>query len=217
MARFAVIGLGKFGGHVARALYERGHEVLGVDSDRERVQDLRDHCTRALISDCADQQSLQALGLDSCDAVVVSLGERMDASILVTLYLRELGVRRIVAKAVSPDHGKVLGLIGATEVVHPERDTATRLAVALGTRSIVEYLPLGPGFSLVELLAPEPFVGHSLVELEIRKRYSVQVVAVKSGGRLELAPGAAYRILEGDILLLVGRDADLDAITRVAR
>lgn len=216
MARFAVIGLGKFGGHVARALYERGHEVIGVDNDRERVQDLRDHCTRALATDCSDQQALRELGLEDCDAVIVSMGERMDASILVTLYLREIGVRRIVAKAVSFDHGKILELIGATEVVHPERDTAMRLAVALGTRSILEYLPLGVGFSLVELAAPKPFLGRTLGELEIRKRYLIQVVAVKSGHRLELAPGAGYLVAEGDILLVVGRDTDLDAITRLA-
>jgi len=216
MARFAVIGLGKFGAHVARALYERGHEVIGVDNDRERVQDLRDHCTRALATDCTDPQALRELGLEECDAVIVSMGERMDASILVTLYLREIGVRRIVAKAVSFDHGKILGLIGATEVVHPERDTAMRLAVALGSRSILEYLPLGVGFSLVELATPPSFIGRTLGELEIRKQYHIQVVAVKSGDRLELAPGAGFKIAEGDILLVVGRDTDLDAITRLA-
>lgn len=215
MARFAVIGLGKFGSHVARTLYERGQEVVGIDSDKERVQDMRDHCTQAITADCTDQDTLTALDVAGADALVVSMGESMDASILVTLYLRELGAKKIVVKAVSPDHGKILALIGATEVVHPERDTAVRVATALAAPSILEYLPLGPGFSLLELAAPVSFVGRSLGELQIRKRYHVLVVAVKNGEALELVPGAAYTIARGDILVLIGKDEDLTAVTRL--
>lgn len=214
MARFTIIGLGKFGGHVARTLYERDHEVVGIDSDADTVQDHREHTTQAIVADCTDQETLRALDIASSEAVVVSLGERMDASILVTLYLRELGVRRIVAKAVSSDHGKILGLIGATEIVHPERDTAVRVANALGSRSILEYLPLGAGFSLVELGAPRAFRGKTLAELQIRNRFHVLVVAVKNGDRLELVPGASYRIGEGDILVFIGKDEDLEVVTR---
>lgn len=216
MARFAVIGLGKFGSTVARSLYDKGHEVVGIDSSKERVQDLRDHCTQAVVADCTDQEALQALGLGGADAVVVSLGEKMDASILVTLYLREMGLQRIVAKAVSQDHGKILHLIGASEIVHPERDTALRLATALGTRTIHEYLPLGVGFSLLELGAPRPFHGKTLAELDIRKRFHVLVVAVKNGDDLALVPGASHRVREGDILVLIGKDQDLEEVSRMA-
>jgi trk system potassium uptake protein TrkA len=216
MSRFAVIGLGKFGSHVARALYEKGHEVVGIDSDRESVQDMRERCSQAIVADCTDLETLRALGIGDAEAVVVSLGERMDASILVTLYLRELGVQRIVAKAVSADHGKILRLIGATEVVHPERDSAARLASALGTRSILEYLPIGVGFSLVELVAPPAFRGRNLGELEIRKRFHVLVVAVKRGEGLDLVPGASYRLEAGDILMLIGRDPDLEQVAKLA-
>ncbi|MBI3932680.1 MAG: TrkA family potassium uptake protein [Acidobacteria bacterium] len=214
--RFAVIGLGKFGSHVARTLYEKGHEVVGIDAGKDKVQDLRDHTTQAIVADCTDPETLKALGIDDCDAVVVSLGERMDASILVTLYLKEMGIKKIVAKAVSEDHGKILGLIGATEVVHPERNTALRVANALGTRSILEYLPIGVGFSLVEIAAPKAFRGKTLGELDIRKRYRTLVVAVKRGGDLDLAPGASYAVADGDILVLIGNDQDLDAVTRLA-
>jgi trk system potassium uptake protein TrkA len=141
----------------------------------------------------------------------------MDASVLVTLYLREMGVRRIITKAVSPDHGKVLRLVGATEVVLPERDTALRVASALGTHGVLEYLPLGPGFSLIELAAPERFVGKTLAELEIRRQFHVLVVAVKNGDRLDLVPGAGYRIQKGDLLMLIGSDQDLALVTPDAR
>jgi len=216
MGRYAVIGLGKFGATIVRALHDRGHEVVAIDRDRNRVQEVRDSCTQAIEADCTDQDTLRALGLQDADAVVVSLGERMDASILVTLYLRELGLKEIVVKAVSEAHGKILHLIGATEIVHPERDTARRVARGLGMRSIVEYLPLAADSSLVEVQVPAEFVGKTLSELEIRKRYQVLVVAIKRGEGLVIATGGDERLLAGDVLVLVGKDADLDKVGRLA-
>jgi trk system potassium uptake protein TrkA len=216
MGRYAVIGLGKFGATVARSLFERGHEVVAIDRDRGRVQEIRDSSTQAIEANCTDQDTLRALGLQDADAVVVSLGEQMDASILVTLYLRELGLKQIVVKAISEDHGKVLHLIGATEIVHPERDTARRVARGLGLRSIVEYLPLAADSSLVEVHVPATFVGKTLAELEIRKRYQVLVVAIKRGEGLVIATGGDERLQAGDVLVLVGRDRDLDVVGRLA-
>ncbi|HYN05354.1 MAG TPA: TrkA family potassium uptake protein [Vicinamibacteria bacterium] len=216
MGRYAVIGLGKFGATVVRSLHERGHEVVAIDQDRSRVQEVRDACTQAIEASCTDQDTLRALGLQDADAVVVSLGERMDASILVTLYLKELGIREIVVKAVSEDHGKILHLIGATEIVHPERDTARRVARGLGLRSIVEYLPLAADSSLVEVHIPAEFAGKTLAELEIRKRYQVLVVAIKRADALIIATGGDERLQPGDVLVLVGRDDDLDQVGRLA-
>lgn len=216
MGRYAVIGLGKFGSTVVRTLHERGHEVVAIDRDRGRVQEVRDTSTQAIEANCTDQDTLRALGLQDADAVVVSLGEQMDASILVTLYLKELGLKEIVVKAVSEDHGKVLHLIGATEIVHPERDTARRVARGLGLRSIVEYLPLAADSSLVEVQVPAEFLGRTLAELEIRKRYQVLVVAIKRGEGLVIATGGDERLLAGDILVLVGKDSDLDKVGRLA-
>jgi trk system potassium uptake protein len=216
MGRYAVIGLGKFGATVVRALHERGHEVVAIDQDRQRVQDVRDSCTQAIEANCTDPDTLRALGIHDADAVVVSLGERMDASILVTLYLKELGLKAIVVKAVSDDHGKILHLIGATEIVHPERDTARRVARGLGLRSIVEYLPLAADSSLVEIYLPTEFVGKTLSELEIRKRYQVLVVAIKRGEGLVIATGGDERLQAGDVLVLVGKDSDLDVVGRLA-
>ena len=216
MGRYAVIGLGKFGATVVRSLHERGHEVIAIDRDRNRVQEVRDTSTQAIEANCTDQDTLLALGLHDADAVVVSLGEQMDASILVTLYLKELGLREIVVKAVSEDHGKILHLIGATEIVHPERDTARRVARGLGLRSIVEYLPLAADSSLVEVQVPAEFLGKTLAELEIRKRYQVLVVAIKRGEGLVIATGGDERLLAGDILVLIGKDSDLDKVGRLA-
>jgi trk system potassium uptake protein len=215
MGRYAVIGLGKFGATVVRSLFERGHEVVAIDRERARVQEVRDVSTQSIEADCTDQDTLLALGLRDADAVVVSLGERMDSSILVTLYLRELGVRKIVAKAVSEDHGKILHLIGATEIVHPERDTARRVARGLGLHSIVEYLPLAGDSSLVEVQVPGEFVGKTLSELDIRKRYQVLVVAIKRGEALVLATAGDERLLARDVLVLVGKDSDLDQVGRL--
>ena len=216
MRRFVVIGLGTFGSHVARTLFDAGHEVVGIDSDPGRVQDARDFCTRPVTTDATDPDNLRALDLAGADAAVVSLGDHMDSTILVTLYLKELGLKKIVVKAISEDHGKILTLIGATGVVHPERDTALRLARALGARSIVEYLPLGVGFGLEELAAPRSFWNRDLRDLGIRKRHQVLVVAVKNKDRLELVPGADYVVREGDTLVGVGRDEGLSALTQEA-
>jgi len=216
MGRYAIIGLGKFGATVVRSLHERGHEVIAIDRDRNRVQEVRDTSTQAIEANCTDQDTLLALGLQDADAVVVSLGEQMDASILVTLYLKELGLKEIVVKAVSEDHGKILHLIGATEIVHPERDTARRVARGLGLRSIVEYLPLAADSSLVEVQVPAEFLGKTLAELEIRKRYQVLVVAIKRGEGLVIATGGDERLVAGDILVLIGKDSDLDKVGRLA-
>jgi trk system potassium uptake protein TrkA len=216
MRRFVVIGLGTFGTHVARTLFEAGHEVVGIDSDPERVQDVREYCTRPVTTDATDPDNLRALDLAGADAAVVSLGDHMDYTILVTLYLKELGLKKIVVKAISEDHGKILTLIGATSVVHPERDTALRLARALGARSIVEYLPLGVGYGLEELAAPRSFWNRDLRDLGLRKRHQVLVVAVKNKERLELVPGADYVVREGDTLVVVGRDEGLSAVTQEA-
>jgi len=216
MGRFAIVGLGSFGATVARALFERGNEVIGVDMSRQRVQELRDSCTDAIVADGTDFETLKSLGVASADAVVISLGERMDASVLAALHLKDLGARRIVVKAVSDDHGEILRRVGATRVIHPERDTARHLALqlGLGVRSIVEYMPLAADSSLVELNTPVAFVGKTLAELGLPRRFGVLVVAVKRGDVLTLGPRADQRVEADDVLVLVGRDEDIDRLGR---
>lgn len=214
MARYTVIGLGKFGGHVARRLHQRGHEVVGIDANDEHVQDSRPYCTEAVLGNATDPDVLNALTVGDSDAAVVSLGDRMDASILTTLHLRESAVKRIVVKAVSRDHGRILSVIGPAHVVHPELEAAERVANALVAPSIVEYLPLGVGFSLVEVTAPSQFHGRTLGQLGLRQRHQVLVVAVKNDRRLELAPGGTYIVQPSDLLVVIGKDEDLEELTR---
>jgi trk system potassium uptake protein TrkA len=212
MARIAVIGLGRFGSHVAREAFRHGHEVLAISIDAANVQQLRDESSRAVVADARDRERLVALRLgEDYDAVVVSLGENVEASALIVLHLRELGARRIIAKAGSADHGKLLALIGAHEVVFPEMESAHRLAMRLSSRSLVEYLPHGDEHGVEELAAPAPFVGQRLDELRLPARFGAQVVAVRDrrSGRLTVSPGADYVVAPDDLLVVLATNADL--------
>lgn len=216
MAQIAVIGLGRFGFHVARELHAARHEVLAIDVDPEIVQRVRDHSTRAVVLDARDAERLDALGVADFDAAVVSLGERVDVSSLVTLHLKELEVPRIVTKAGSEDHGKLLRLVGADEVIFPERESAERLAHRLTSPDLLQHLPLGEGVSIDEIAPGEEMIGRTLAELGLPRRFNVQVLAVRDAltGQLRANPGAGFRVKDSDSLLVVGDDASLDELRR---
>lgn len=209
--RFAVIGLGSFGSYLARTLYEKGHEVLVIDKDKGKVEEAKDFSSQAVWMDSADKESLQALGVQDMDVVVVSLGPEMEPSILTVLYLHELGVNRILAKALSPDHGKILEAIGATEVIYPERDMAVRLAQRLSSRNVLEYLPLAENISIQEIVPPEAFIGKKLRDLDLTNRYRVQVIAVRQlvPDRLIFIPGADFVIKDSDVLVVMGEEENI--------
>lgn len=211
MAQIVVIGLGRFGFHVARELHAARHEVLAIDVDPDIVQRVRHHSTRALVLDARDAERLAALGVADFDAAVVSLGERIDVSSLVTLHLKELKVRRIVTKAGSEDHAKLLRLIGAHEVIFPERESAERLAHRLTSRDLLQHLPLGEGISIDELAPHDWMIGKTLAELGLPNRFNVQVLAARDAltGQLRANPGAGFRVKESDSLLVVGDDQSL--------
>ncbi|MDW3229654.1 MAG: TrkA family potassium uptake protein [Acidobacteriota bacterium] len=209
--RFAVIGLGSFGGCLAKTLYDKGHEVLVIDKDSDIIDEAKDFSNQAVLMDSADKESLQALGVQDMDVVVVSLGPQMEPSILTVLYLHELGVSRILAKALSADHGKILEAIGATEVIYPERDMAVRLAQRLSSRNILEYLPLAEDISIQEIVPPEAFIGKKLRELDLTNRYHVQVMAVRQlvPEKLIFVPGADFVIKDSDILVVMGEEKNI--------
>ncbi len=209
--KFAVIGLGSFGSYLARTLYEKGHEVLVIDKDKDKVEEARDFSTQAVWMDSADKEGLQALGVQDMDVVVVSLGPEMESSILTVLYLHELGVKRILAKALSADHGKILEAIGATEVIYPERDMAIRLAQRLSSRNVLEYLPLAENISIQEIVPPEAFIGKKLRDLDLTNRFRVQVIAVRQlvPERLIFVPGADFVIKDSDILVVMGEEENI--------
>ncbi|HEX9874720.1 MAG TPA: TrkA family potassium uptake protein, partial [Deferrimonas sp.] len=145
--KFCVIGLGNFGFHVVSTLYEQGHEVTAIDTDKEKVQSVKDICTYAILGDAASKEFLSAQGVNEMDAVVVSTGELSHLSTLITLYLKELKVRRILVKAISEDHGRILERVGASDVIYPEKDMARRIAHSLSTPNILEFIPLAEEYS----------------------------------------------------------------------
>jgi trk system potassium uptake protein TrkA len=214
--RFAVIGLGHFGAWVARTLYELGKDVIAIDMDEEKVQEAAEFSTQSVVADATDRNMLETLGVGEVDAAIISLGERMDIITLAALHVKELNVPLIAVKALSEEHGRILTALGVNEVIHPEKDRAIRLANRLARKDVVEFLPLVPGYSIAEIKAPPEFVGKSLRELALRNSLNVQLVAIQSvddkDNPINIVPRADDVIKEGDLLIVLGEDRDIDRV-----
>ena len=210
--KFCVIGLGNFGYYVVEALYQAGHEVVAVDINKDKVQAAKDICSYAIQGDAANKEFLKSQGLTDMDAVVISMGERSHLSTLITLYLKELKVKRILAKAQNEDHGRILEKIGATDVIFPEKDMARRLAHSLTSPNILEFIPLAEEFSLSELEPPNSFIGKTLIDLNLRQRFQVTVIAIKDvlNDQFIPAPSPTHVIKNSDVLIVIGKPKDLD-------
>jgi trk system potassium uptake protein TrkA len=203
---FVVIGLGRFGGGLAATLVGMGHEVLGIDADGRTVQDLSGVLTHVVQADSTSEEAMRQLGVQEVGTAIVAIGTDLEASILTTGVLVDLGVEKIVAKAVTEPHGRILERIGAHRVVFPERDMGIRVGHSLAG-SILDYFQLDPGFALVESTAPSRLVGKTLAEAEVRKRYGVTVVCIKpSGGSFTYATPDTV-VQEGDVLVVAGETA----------
>ena len=213
MRSFAVIGMSSFGFFLARELAKEGVEVMAIDLDEEKIEKIKYLVPKAVIADATDRTTLETLGLEEVDGVVVSLGQ-IESSVLTTLHLKELKIRRIVAKALSEDHGRILAMVGATEVIFPEKDMALKVARTLTHENILDHVPLAEGYSIVEIAPPSSFKQKSLGELNLRRFYGVQIIVVKETvpEKVVLVPTADYVIKESDILVIMGRDDDLKKI-----
>ncbi|GAB7388397.1 TrkA family potassium uptake protein [Bacillaceae bacterium] len=207
--QFAVIGLGRFGSSVARTLYENDYDVMAIDINEERIQEHINCVTHAVQADSTDEEALKELGIRNFDVVVVAIGQDIQASILTTLVLVEMGVEKIVVKAQNERHGKVLYKIGAHRVVFPERDMGARVAHNLISPNILDYLELAEDYSIAEFVAQEKMVGKTLREIGFRAKYGINVIAIKSGEHINIAPMADDMIREGDILVVMGHNKDL--------
>lgn len=218
MKNFAVIGLGSFGQFTARFLAERGLEVLGIDLDEQQVDRIKPFIEKAVIADATNREVLEQIGVQDMDAVIVSVGDKIDMSVLITLYLKELKVRQIIVKAVTEDHGKILRIIGATNVIFPERDIAAKLAEQLANPHVIDTFRLGPDYSIVELAPPDGFMHKALRDLDIRRKYRVQVLAIKElvPENLVVVPPADFVIKESDIMLVVGRLEDIENLKKIS-
>lgn len=222
MARFAVIGLGRFGMTLARALFNNGADVVGIDTVREAVEEARELVTLALRLDSTDEKALEAHDIEKMDAVIVGIGESFESKVLTVATLKKMGVKRIICRAESDLRARILSAIGADEVVYPEEESALRLAQKLIAPNIVDYVELAEGHSLVQFEAPREWQGKQIIELDLRRKYEVNLVAIKRRipakgpeGKVVYqekiidVPRPTDAIEANDILVIVGSDDNI--------
>lgn len=213
--QFAVIGMGRFGSSVAKTLSDFGYEVLAIDSSEQRTQEISNIVTHVVQADSTDEEALRALGLRNFDVVIVAIGQDIQSSILTTIILKEIGVVKVVVKAQNELHGKVLKKIGADKVIFPERDMGQRVAHHLISSNIIEYIELSEDYSIIEVQAAKGLSGKSLRELDIRAKYGCNVMAIKQGNQMNIAPNAEDLIKDTDVLVIVGKNEDLKYFEKI--
>ncbi|MDQ5910094.1 MAG: putative TrkA-N domain protein [Pseudomonadota bacterium] len=211
--RVAVLGLSDFGFHLACTLSELGDDVMAVDRDEERVHNVMRSVGKAIVADVADREALKDLGIRQMDVVAVDVGERFETSVLLTHYLRELGVPRVLVKVANEDQGRILSLIGASDVVQPERESAIKTAhlVHYSRSRLMDAMPLGGGYFAISVQTPPGFVGRAVAELELLNRYHIQLMAIKPAEETAapFLPPADYLLLKDDVLVVIGQEAKL--------
>ena len=219
--QIAVIGLGRFGYSLAKTLSESGSEIIAIDREEEKVKGVSDFVTYAVQLDAMDEKALRSVGVQNVDTAIVSIGEKIEASVLVVMILKEMGIKNILAKAVTSLHGRVLENIGVQRVIYPERDMGIRVAHSLIKPNVLEELELSQEYSIVELPTPKEFVGRSVKEIQLRTKYGVNLIAVKrkvveEGKTKEVwnvNPLPTDKMEEGDVLVLIGSNENLAKLT----
>ena len=214
MKRFIVIGLGNFGFHVAKTLFEDGNEVLAIDRNRERIARIQDFVSEAIILDAIHKESLLGLGITEAEAVVVSMGDDISNSILTTLYLKELGAKKIVAKCQDEDHARILEKLGANEIIFPEKAMGQKVAKGLSRGNVLDFIPLSEDYTIIEVAPPKEFVGKSLKELKLKTLYQIYIIAVNQliPPAFILSPPGEFVVKDSDGLVLLGREKDIGRI-----
>src|SRR5699024_4375753 len=209
---FAIIGLGRFGGSICQSLVESGQEVLAIDNNEDRVNEYMNIATHAVVGNAQDEMTLRSLGIRNFDHVIVAIGEDIQASILMTLMVKEMGVPNVLAKAQNKYHARVLEKIGADRVVHPERDMGLRIAHKLVSKNILDYIELSDEFSLAEIrVSNKKFFDKNLLEMNFRQRFGLTVVAIRrQNGEVLASPAAEEIVRENDHLLVIGNTAEVD-------
>ena len=215
MKSYIVIGLGRFGSRAAKRLCELGCEVLAIDQNSELVQPISGLVTQAVVADARDKEVLRALGAKDFECAIVAIGTNLADSVLATMNLKELGVPYIVCKASDETHRQVLMKLGADRVVIPEQEQADRLAKNLSSPNVLDYIELSEEFGIVELPAPKSWQGKTLKELNVRAKLGVNIIAVEKAGRIDVSPGADYRICPEDVMVVLGDTAALDAVQKL--
>ena len=212
MKNFIVIGLGRFGTAVARELYAVGKDVLAMDVKSENVQNIADYVTHAVTGDGRDPAVLQAIGIQDYDCAVVTVGDDVGSSALITMRLKEAGVPKVICKAQSHVHQRLLEKLGADRVVFPEHEMGIKTAQGLARSNILNFIELSPEFAIVEVDPPASWAKKSVRELDVRAKYKLNIIAVRRGGEMNVAPVADWIISEEDKLIVLGRDSDISAL-----
>ncbi len=213
MSSYVIIGCGRFGASVAKTLYSLGHDVLAIDSSMEIIQDLSENVTQAVQADATEESTLKSLGIRNYDIAVISIASDIQASIMATIIVKELGVNYVVCKAKNELQAKVLYKIGADRVVFPERDMGVRLAHNLVSKNILEFIELDPKYSIIEVMAPEKWNGKSLLDLNFRAKYGINVVAIKRGIDVNISPASDDIVQSKDILVVIGEIKKLNRLS----
>lgn len=216
MKSFLIVGLGRFGSALALELFDMGNDVLVIDDDEDKVQNIADSVTQAVTGDATDMEVLKAVGAKDFDVAVVACGTDIGTSTLITLTLKEFGIPRVVAKAKSAVHGKVLEKIGADMVVIPEKEMAEKLAQNLSNTDVLNFIELSEEFSIVELRVPTSWAGNTIIALNIRATYQVNVLAIRSKGEdLTISPGIDYEFKSTDSMLVLGANQHIEQLEEI--
>ncbi len=213
---YGIVGLGRFGYALAMELAAAGAELIVLDRDEEKIRELRDYTDNAFVVRSLDKKTLSETGIQNCDVAVVCISEQMDTSILTTLNLVSLGIPTVMSKATSQEHGEILEKLGA-EVVYPERDMAIRLAHRLEASRMLDYIQLSEKLNISKLLVPEKMIGRTVLEVNLRKEFNVNIIAVENGNSLVEIVAPGYKFRQGDILFLSGSRAGLNSLSDWAR
>ena len=209
--QFLIIGLGRFGASVARTLSKSGHSVIGIDQSEERIQRVAAEINDAIKCNATDAEILESLNVRDFDATIVAIGEKyIQNSILVTLILKEKGAKKIIAKAGTQTQGRVLSKVGADTIVYPEKDMGERVAKNLISSNVLDYLEIGPDISIIEIITPKMMIGQNLIELNLRRKYGITIIATKNNkNEIKSPPDVQYRFQPDDIVTLIGENKQL--------
>lgn len=215
MKSYIVIGMGRFGSEAARRLCELGCEVLALDRSNELIQRISSDVTQAVVADVRDKEVLRALGVGDLDCGIVAIGDSLGDSVLATMNLKELGVPYVVCKAHDETHRQVLLKLGADKVLIPEQEQANRLARNLSSPNVLDYIELSDAYGIIEVPAPTPWLHKSLKNLNVRANLGVNIIAVKQGEQINVAPGADYTVQPGDVMVVLGDTGALNAVQKL--
>ena len=214
MKRVIVVGLGIFGFNIAKDLYESGLEVIAIDKSKEMIQKIKDFSTRSILADATDKELLETIGIQDDDVVIISFGEDLAASTLLTLHLKEFNVKEIIVKAHNEDHKRILEKVGATEVIIPEKEMADKVAKSLISPNVLDYIPLSQDYTISEIAPPSSFLGKTIGELQLRKKHHIGVIASRDvlTDQIQMIPSADFVIKDSDILVVIGKEQDIQKL-----